>query len=545
MKRWNGWGEESTQTALSSESLALLSGLTGKPHEGQAVLAKEEALKRAGEKVFSGWEGVDSSAEARLSHARGQSFADWLAFRQGHGLQFPEGVVYPKDEGEIQRHLEGARRAGARIVVYGGGTSVVGHINRPAGEKPVVIMDMQRMGRLLSVDRTSQMARFEAGVRGPDIEAQLAPHGMIMGHFPQSYEYATLGGWVATRSSGQQSLYYGRIEDLFAGGRLITAEGEMELPPLPASSAGVDLRQVWMGSEGLMGVISEATVRVRALPDVESFHGVFFPRWEQAEEFAREVVQSRVPVSMLRLSSGKETFVTLALAGKPTQIRWLERYLSWRGVREEKCLVIVGLTGKSVQVKQTRAMVGRLASAQGGVWIGQSLGRAWKKNRFHGPYLRNTLWDHGWGVDTLETAMPYAQVRAGVAKIEAALEEAAAAFGEKILVYTHLSHFYITGCAIYTTYLFRLQRTPEETFAMWKAMKSKASEAILSLRGTISHQHGVGKDHAAYLGAEKSAMGMQWMRSMVEKADPEGLFANGNLFPAGEPILQSAFEQQG
>ena len=531
MKRWNGWGEEGHDSVLPAQGIAVLTDLTGKPHTISA-LSKEEALKMAARSVFSGWEGVDTSAEGRLEHAHGQSFPDWLAFRQGYGLRFPEGVVKPRNEAEVQQHLKAAREAGARIVIYGGGTSVVGHINRPDGEKPVVVMDMRAMNRLLSVDPTSLLARFEAGVQGPDIEKQLAPTGHLLGHFPQSYEYSTLGGWIATRSSGQQSLYYGRIEDLFAGGRLVTADDTLTLPPLPASSAGMDLKQFLLGSEGLAGVITEATMRIRRLPAVEIFHGVFFPTWDAAASFAREAIQGRLPLSMMRLSSSRETFVTLSLANKPKLIGLLDRYLSFRGARDEKCLMILGFTGSQEQVKQSQAAAARLLRAHRGIWIGKTLGDAWRKNRFHAPYHRNTLWQHGWGVDTLETALPYAKISEAVSRIEKSLEEAAAQHGERILTYTHLSHFYSTGCAIYTTYLFRLQEDPAATFALWQQMKTKASQTILALGGTISHQHGVGKDHAPYLEAEKSPLGLRWMRGFLQQTDPDGLFANGNLFPA-------------
>lgn len=530
MKRWNGWGDDSIESHLTEDGIRLLTEITGEPTP-VTDLSYDEALKLVKNSKLEKFPKADTSAEARLLHSRGQSFPDWLALRQGYQLAFSDAIVTPKDEGEVRQALRAAEKAKAKVVIYGGGTSVVGHINRPAGNKPVIVLDMSKMNKLIDFDPISRLAKFQAGVLGPDIEAQLAPHSMMLGHFPQSYEYSTLGGWVAARSSGQQSIYYGRIEDTFAGGRMITSTGIIDLPNHPASAAGPDLRQWWLGSEGRVGVITEATVRVRPIPEKEEFHGVFFPNWSAAEKFVRTAIQDRLPVSMMRLSSEHETFVTLALAGNSSMIKWLERYLSLRRIGIQKCLLIVGFTGQANQVSATKKKTMSLASNFGGVSLGQKLGQAWKKNRFKGPYLRNKLWDLGWGVDTLETALPWNKVGEGVERIESALHKAAATFNsEKILAYTHLSHLYNSGSALYTTYVFRLQGDAQKTFKMWQKMKSSASDAIVSLGGTISHQHGVGKDHSAYLVAEKSKEGMEWLKGWVNHADPKGMFANGSLF---------------
>lgn len=533
MKRWNGWGDDSINVGLPEDGIRFLKEITGEPTPPEKAtrdITYEEALRLVGPSRLEGMPGVDTSAEARLWHARGQSLPDWLSLRQGIGLDFPDAVAFPESEEDVRRLLTLAAEKNAVVMIYGGGTSVVGHINRPKGDRAVLVLDLSRMNRLLHFDPISRLARFQAGVAGPDVERQLAPHGMMLGHFPQSYEYSTLGGWVAARSSGQQSLYYGRIEDQFAGGRVITADAEINLPLHPASAAGPDLRQVLLGSEGRMGVITEVTVRARPIPEAEEFHGVFFPDWKRAEAFARAAVQNRLPLSMMRLSSARETFVTLSLAGHASLIKWMERYLALRGIGEGKCLLIVGFTGTKAHVSHTKKITMRLASKYNGVSLGQKLGSAWKKNRFRGPYMRNSLWVMGWAVDTLETAVPWDKVTDGVSRIEEALQKAAMdEAGERLLVYTHLSHLYGSGSAIYTTYVFRAQATPEKTLQLWKRMKDAASRAIVEMGGTISHQHGVGRDHSPYLPAEKGEVGMKWLESMIKTADPKGLFDTGNL----------------
>lgn len=557
-RRWNGWGDPRVEGPIPAQGIAFLETLTG-PATPPRDLTRQEALGRAeagGRRQRSRRASVGTSGgmsrrsahaanpratlpglltdpEIRLDHARGQSFPDWLALRGGLDLRLPDGVLLPQNATEVRRALEGAKRVGARIVVYGGGTSVVGHVNAPDTDRPVFVLNLRRMNRLLDLDPLSRLARFECGVLGPDIERQLAPQGLMLGHFPQSYEYSSLGGWIATRSSGQQSLGYGRMEDLFAGGRVLTAHGAVDLPPFPASAAGPDVRQMLLGSEGRMGVITEATVRVRAIPEAEEFRGLFFPDWESAEGFVRESGRSRSALSMLRLSSARETHVTLALAGRPGVMRMLDRYLSLRGAGEGKCLVIAGLTGSRREVSRGRSDLHARARRLGGVDLGTLLGNAWRKNRFRGPYLRNTLWERGWGVDTLESALPWQNVADAVQKVEAALQQAAASFGERILCYTHLSHVYGSGSGIYTTYVFRLDSDVRRTLGMWKRMKSAASQALVHVGGTISHQHGVGKDHIPYLRAEKGKVGMELIRSVIETADPDGLFDNGNMLAGG------------
>jgi alkyldihydroxyacetonephosphate synthase len=361
------------------------------------------------------------------------------------------------------------------------------------------------------------------------MEAQLRAKGYTLGHFPQSFEYSTLGGWVATRSSGQQSRGYGRIEDLFAGGKLLAPAGELIMPPLPASAAGPDLRQLVLGSEGRLGIITEATMRISPLPERESFNAIFFPNFEAGKTAVRHILQANLPLSMLRLSTSVETETTLALAGHEMLIGTLERLLSMRGVDEDKSMLLLGFSGNRHIVSTARKEAVSLARDQDGIHVGQQFGNQWQKGRFRTPYLRNALWEIGYGVDTLETAVTWNQVDAALHDIETSLQEAMAAFGERLHVFTHLSHMYATGCSIYTTYLFRLSADPDENLDRWTAMKTAASLAIVRHGGTISHQHGVGKDHQPYLEAEKGELGIATLEALARQYDPVGIMNPGTL----------------
>jgi len=469
----------------------------------------------------------------RLKHARGQSLPDWVALRTGHVPTFPDGVAYPSSAGDVARLLEYAARVDARVIPYGGGTSVVGHINPEPGEQPVLTVNMRRMNQLTRLDSISQLATFGAGVAGPELEAQLRARGFTLGHYPQSFEFSTLGGWVVTRSSGQQSLGYGRIENLFAGGVLLAPAGEMCLPPFPASAAGPDLRQLVLGSEGRLGILTEATVRVSPLPEHEEFHAVFFPDFISGTTAVRRIVQARLPLSLLRLSTPVETRTTLALAGHERLIGLLETMLGVRGVGDGKCMLLCGFTGQSKTVRDARQAVMEIAKEHGGVSVGRRFGDQWIEGRFRTPYLRNTLWELGYAVDTLETATTWDGVPHMVEVIEEALHSTLPN-GERVHVFTHLSHVYPQGASVYTTYLYRIAADPDETLRRWGLLKGNASRAIVAAGGTISHQHGVGRDHAPYLQAEKSALGLAALRSAFAEFDPDGRMNPGVLLGVGQ-----------
>jgi len=422
----------------------------------------------------------------------------------------------------------------------------VGHINPLPSDIPlpghghpsVLTVDLNRLNRLRRFDETSHLATFGTGITGPDLEAQLRARGCTLGHFPQSFELSTLGGWIVTRSSGQQSLGYGRIESLFAGGRLEAPAGTLELPPFPASAAGPDLREVVLGSEGRLGILTEATVRASPLPEREDFYAVFFPDFDRGRGAVRQMMQARLPLSILRLSTAAETETTLALAGHERLIGVLERMLQAlpvRGMGAEKCMLILGFTGREAVVGAARKEALGIAGKHGGVRVGRTFANEWHKNRFRTPYLRNTLWEMGYAIDTLETATDWANVPAMVDAIETALCSGLEDIGERVHVFTHLSHLYPYGSSIYTTYLYRIAtdsdslRTTSETLRRWEVLKAAASQAIVAHGGTISHQHGVGTDHLPYLAAEKGPLGMATICDLCKRFDPDGIMNPGKL----------------
>ena len=538
MRRWNGWGDETITHPFHEGARHFLEMSVG-PGTPPRDATFEEVIALVPPSRLPAHPLVSANPADRVRHARGQSLPDWIAARSGRIPAFPDGVAYPTDDGEVRTLLRYASGVGARLIPYGGGTSVVGQINVLPGEAPVLTVDLSRMSRLLRFDEKSLLATFGAGITGPDLEAQLRARGCTLGHFPQSFELSTLGGWIATRSSGQQSLGYGRIERLFAGGRLEAPVGTLELPPFPASAAGPDLREMVLGSEGRLGILTEATVRASPLPQVEAFHALFFPDFERGQEAVRQIMQARLPLSMLRLSTAAETQTTLTLAGHQRLIGALERWLRLRGVGGEKCMLLLGLTGREAMVKAARREALGLAGQYGGVHVGQTFGKEWHKSRFRTPYLRNTLWELGYAIDTLETATDWANIPAMVQAVETALRGGLAEIGERVHIFTHLSHLYPYGSSLYTTYLYRIAPDPEETLRRWQVLKVAASQAIVAHGGTISHQHGVGTDHLPYLAHEKGPLGMAAIGDLCRRFDPDGIMNPGKLVESSRPDFQS------
>lgn len=528
MKRWNGWGDDAIDFALSEDALAFLQqrigSATATPDASHAAACAGIGASRLPPHRL-----VDSSATVRLANALGQSLPDWLRMRYGRIDGAPDGVAYPDSGEQVRELLDYAAACGAVVIPCGGATSVAGHLSVAPGARPVLSINLTRMRALLNLDVEAQLATFEAGVFGPDLEAQLRAHGYTLGHFPQSFEYSTLGGWVATRSSGQQSLRYGRIEQLFAGGRVESPAGRLDVPTFPASAAGTDLREMVLGSEGRLGILTEASVRITRLPQYEAFHAVFFPNWEAACNATREIAQARLGLSMLRLSNPMETLTMLTLAGHKRLIGALETYLGWRGCAEGKCMLMIGVSGAQGAAKAALRATLALARARQGVHVGRKMGDKWQQNRFRNVYLRNTAWQHGYAIDTVETALDWPGVTAMMHLIEQAARDALGATGERLHTYTHLSHVYAQGASVYTTFVYRLCGSYEGDLARWRALKAAVSEAIVANGGTISHQHGVGSDHAPYLEAEKGALGIGAMKALFHHFDPDGRMNPGKL----------------
>jgi alkyldihydroxyacetonephosphate synthase len=521
MQRWNGWGDDTMYVDLPIQGHKLLRKLLGKGNV-KADYPFDKFIKRIPKSRLPNHPLITTNPKERLYHAHGQSLPDWISLRGGTLQHFPDGVAQPSTSEEVLGLLDFSRNHDAVVIPFGGGTSVVGHLQVPEGDRPVLSLSLKRLNRLIDFSPNSLLATFESGILGIDLEAHLMPRGFKLGHYPQSFEFSSLGGWVATRSSGQQSSHYGRIEQLFAGGELVTPRGTLKIPPFPASAAGPDLRHMVLGSEGRLGVLTKVIVRISHIPEKDDVFGAFFPSWEYAKDAVQTLAGAGIPFSMARLSNSAETMTTLALSGHGKQIAIMRGFLRLRGIPGKgACMCLVGFIGAKRIVKTARSESFSILRQYKGVSVGKVMGEAWKKNRFRMPYFRNTLWDMGYAVDTLETAVTWDKVTTTMEEIEKAIKESMAPWNEKVHVFSHLSHAYPTGSSIYTTFIFRLSDTPEETLERWKTIKKAASQAIVKAGGTISHQHGIGVDHKPYLEVEKGPVGMSAIRQLCNHLDPE------------------------
>jgi alkyldihydroxyacetonephosphate synthase len=485
MRRWNGWGEENRIFPLTELAKNYLKGILGAGEDIQDITF-EDALRSVPDAQLPNNSIVSVDPEDRLRHACGQSLPDWINLHSGRIPKFPDGIIYPSSEEDVRAAMEFARSNKIILIPYGGGTSVVGHINPPVVNTPTITVDLSRLNNLLEIDQTSRMATFEAGVKGPEIENQLNHHGYTLGHFPQSFEYSTLGGWIATRSSGQQSFYYGRIEDLFKGGHVETPQGPFDLAPFPASAAGPDLRQLVLGSEGRFGILTKAYVAIRPLPEHEAFYGLFFKDWESGISAVREIAQEEIQLSMIRLYDPRETEITLLLSGRERMIRWGDIGLNRLGYRDHRCLMIFGVTGAKNLASRNRREATRICQEHGGFFVGKFIGDAWKKSRFTAPYLRNTLWEMGYALDTLETASIWSNLLNLKDKLFKAIMQAANMQGEPLLLFGHLSHIYLTGASIYVTYIFKRKKDPAENIESWRLIKNSKRFSKMEARSAIS-----------------------------------------------------------
>jgi alkyldihydroxyacetonephosphate synthase len=529
MKRWNGWGDNSIEVTLPEKGHETLKSLVGDGIRREDF-PFEKILEKVPASIIPPHSLVSDESAIRLHHAHGQSFPDWIDLRCGTLDRFPDGVAFPSTTGELEDILEYAERHGTAVVPYGGGTSVAGHLKIPDAGRPAISLSLRRLNRLTEIDPESLLATFEAGALGPEVEANLRAQGFTLGHFPQSFEYSSLGGWIMTRSSGQQSLHYGKIENLFAGGELYTPKGILKLPPFPASAAGPDLRQLVLGSEGRLGVLSKAVVRISPIPEKDEVCGCFFPSWELGVEAVRKLAGSRLPLSMIRLSNPAETFTSLALAGNEKKTGMLVNYLNLRGAKEKAaCMCLMGFIGSGRLVASVKKEVKAALRRFRAVWVGKAMGREWKKNRFRLPYLRNSLWEAGYGADTFETALTWGKIIPAVKMIEERMKSALAGYSEKVHVFTHLSHLYPTGSSIYTTFVFRMPRIAGEILERWHTLKKTASLAVIEAGGTISHHHGVGFDLKEYMSAEKGPVGMSVLGNTFDYIDPDRRMNPGKL----------------
>ncbi|MFH9404171.1 FAD-binding oxidoreductase [Streptomyces sp. NPDC017638] len=524
---WNGWGDPAKAAPLPDTVTGLLRDLLGvKPRASSApgladirppaVTARPAALKALAEAV-GGEEHVRTDPESRIRHTRGKSTPDLLRIRAGDLADVPQAVVLPASHDQVLAVLGACAAHGLAVVPFGGGTSVVGGL--APQRSAFVALDLRRMDGLLDLDPLSRTAVLQPGLRAPEAERRLNERGYTLGHFPQSFEWATIGGFAAARSSGQASAGYGRFDEMVLALTLATPEGTLHTGRAPRSAAGPDLRQLILGSEGAFGVITSVTVRIRPLPEVRVYEGWRFGSFEEGTAALRRLAQDGPRPTVLRLSDETETLIGLA---QPDAI----------GAGPEQggagCLAITGYEGTAEDTAHRRARAAEVLTACGGTLIGAGPGERWAHGRYSAPYLRDALLDVGAFAETLETAAFWSRVPELYTAVRAALTDTLTQAGTPPLVMCHISHVYENGASLYFTVV---SAQGEDPVAHWAPAKHAACEAVLAAGGTISHHHGIGTDHRDWYVREAGPLGVSALRAVKRRLDPDGLLNPGVLLP--------------
>jgi alkyldihydroxyacetonephosphate synthase len=513
------WGDPARAQALPDAArgmVELVFGLADRPAVADPVLAPSTLDPALLDRLAAvvGAEHVRTDDETRRLRTRGKSTPDLLRMRSGDLTDAPDVVVRPGGHEEVSAVLAVAVDHHVAVVPFGGGTSVTGGlVARRDGFAGVLSLDLVRMKGLLAVDHTSMTATLEPGLRGPEAEALLAAEGLTLGHYPQSWEYASIGGFAATRSSGQSSAGYGRFDALVVALTVATPRGTLELGSAPANAAGPDLRQLILGSEGAFGVITSVTVRVRALPELKVYEGWRWPSFADGAAAMRTLAQAGLLPTVIRLSDEAETAINLADPG------------AIGGEGATGCLMITGFEGTPAAVAAKRAAVTEVLTDLGGAAAGEAAGEKWAHGRFDAPYLRDSMLDVGVLVETLETATFWSNVDRVYAEVKSALT---ASLGDPSIVLCHISHVYETGCSLYFTVA---AKEADEPLAQWHRAKAAASDAMIAAGATITHHHAVGTDHRPWLAQEIGPLGVSVLRAVKADLDPTGILNPGVLIP--------------
>ncbi len=491
---------------------------------------------------------VTTDAMDRVVHTYGKSLRDLVRIRTNRIERAVDVVVYPADEDDVQRIVDAAVAEDAVLIPFGGGSNIAGSLEPVPGEsRTVVSLDMGRMNSVIDIDADSGLARIQAGALGPHLEAQLAAQGWTIGHFPDSFTHSTIGGWAATRSSGMQSDKYGDIAQIVRGVRVVRPsrdgrDGVLVIPAIPSASTGPSVREMIVGSEGRLGVITEITAQVHRVAEVREIQAYFFPTWEAGIKAMQTISESDASPIITRVSDARETGFSMAtskerhgmdalLAGKVLPA--LMKSKGWN--LDEICLSFIGFEGGAAHVARQKKLVGAIVKQHGGMGVGTGPGVLYDQKKFDTPYLRDFLLDRGAAGDVSETAAPWSKLLPLYNGVVAAANRAYDEIGTKGWIMCHLSHSYHSGACLYFTFAFV---GGDDMLAEYDVVKSAIQQAFVDNGGTISHHHGVGVEHSPWLEQDISAEGVAVMRGLFSAVDPGDNFNPGKVVPAERELVE-------
>ena len=485
---------------------------------------------------------VVDDKKSRLVHAAGKSFRDLWLIRHGQVQFAPDCVVYPDTEEDVALVVRAAHEHGVVLVPFGGGSNIAGClVPSDRGGRMVVSLDMCRMHRVLEVDRYSLTARIQPGVYGQHLEDQLAEHGVTLGHFPDSFLHSTLGGWVATRSAGMQSDIYGKIEDMVISLRMVTPSGTIITRTVPKSSNGIDIKHLCIGSEGILGVITEVVVQVHHKPEKEDWYGWLFPDFTSGLDAIHECHRGDCMPTVTRLNDPKKTALSFAFKHPKTGIKdKIAKVFKWYigNVKNidfnQCCLMVVKYEGTQQTFNRIKNRVTTIYKKHRGVCLGAEPGRSFAKVKFDFPHLRDYVMDRSIMADVSETATTWDNLRtlheSGLADVEQAIKDT----GVDAWVGCHLSHSYRTGASLYFTFGC-LQREGRE-IEQYLYVKKAAEDAFMKNGGTLSHHHAVGTEHLPWVEEDLSPTGLKAVKALKAGLDPNDIMNPGKIIPSEKPL---------
>lgn len=539
---WYGWGDPSQVHPLPRQGWAFLNKTIGAtPLSEPLAPAAMTELRLADSQLpdpvrealteVVGAEHLSETLEARAEHLGGKSYIDMYRAFHGIATAAPDAVIYPASTEQVQAALNICVESSVAVVPFGGGSSVVGGLDNESGtHRAIVVFDLRRMNHLLGADNVADLATFEAGMRGPEIEAALRPHGFTLGHYPQSHQQATIGGYVATRSAGQASTGYGRIDEKVHGVVMATAKGTWRLGERgPASAAGPNLIDMVVGSEGALGIICEATLAVHPIPTEKRYAAYSFKSFEAAAGAFRRMSQllgHSIMPQVCRLSDEDETTIMLRMAGRAGHL--IRKYATV-GRRFPPCVAIFMWEDTDTsKINWRKRACAKVLKGYGGRQLPSVIAKKWEHGRFSGPYMRDELMRHKVFAETLETATSWERIPVLHDTVRQAILDALSDCGTPGLVQCHISHVYPSGASLYFTYCAREAADP---IAQWQAVKDAAGQAIMRGGATITHHHAVGSVHRSYMNEEVGDIGVDLLRAVKNSLDPTDILNPGKLIP--------------
>lgn len=533
--RYWGWGDVGTcyDSKKRDKFLKALEQRYGLAHGERELIPELASFKVSSSRLpkafVEKWSkrGLSLKPEDRICYAAGKSYRDLIRMRRASIQRFPDGVLRLQRAEDLTLLFQEAGHFEITLIPFGGGTGVVGGTECVGSVvRPILVVDVKALNRLIDLDTVSMTAKFETGILGPDLEKALNAKGFTLGHFPQSFEFSTLGGWIATRSAGQNSTKYGKIEDMVQSLCIWTPNGIVKTPPVPASASGPSIKEILIGSEGLYGIITEATMRIHRVPEQKILAAVLFSSFDEGMICLREMMQKGLRPSVVRLHDERESNLFTEISQGPLEKILASLWMGWKQLGATPCLFLVASEGDKAAVSEEQKKITSLVRKHGGHVSRTSLEQKWQKDRFSLPYLRDDLLDYGFFIDTMETAAPWSQLKNILKRVRHSF--ASDKKDKTLFIGSHLSHAYADGASLYFTFIGRQEKGNE--IGQWESIKCRATDAILAEGGTISHHHGIGYDHHRWMPQEHSDLGLDMLRSIKTRLDPHGLLNPGKVF---------------